>query len=262
MIGVYFESWSSKFYTKPHLTDLAQIDPRINIVYIAFVDPCRQYCSQQLSSTGLEFCQDFQIIKDAIKILTDRKVKVMLSVGGSDYHWKNYNTSSIKLARDLGCSGIDIDWEPADGNQSSSQLWKIISDFSKPDLLLSLACWSSGAYEPTLSDQFSGMNISGIRTIGYKLDWLNIMSYDTDESYKPLDALKAYRKIYRGPINLGCEIGKPGWGPTLLTTDMIWTMCLGLKAESNKNGIFFWSLQSIGKPSCMEGVGESFEAFK
>lgn len=117
MIGVYFQTWSSKWVANYEdmvllkLTqDLTHLDPRINIVYLAFAQPQNTYANHSWNGTGLDFCQDFSVVKKAIDSLIARRVQVVLSVGGSDYPWDNYTLNSIQLAKDLGCTGIDIDW--------------------------------------------------------------------------------------------------------------------------------------------------------
>jgi GH18 family chitinase len=264
MIGVYFQSWSSKWVANYQDMDLTHLDPRINIVYLAFAQPQSTYSNYSWDGTGLDFSHDFATVQKAIDSLVARKVQVILSVGGSDYPWTNYTLNSIQLAKDLGCTGIDIDWEPSTGYQASSQLSEIINAFSGHGLTVSLAAWSTGAYPPMEGDMYSGMNITGIKEQGHNLNWINIMSYDAGSDYKPLCALSAYRSIFKGPLYLGGEIGTQSWGNALLSTQDIWTWAKAVKAENVKNGLFFWSLQStaLNTPTCMEAVGETYEAFK
>jgi len=62
----------------------------------------------------LNFSLDFKTVVESIRLLKKRKVTVLLAVGGGSY-WsdpKPFNhLGCIDLMNDLGCDGIDIDWE-------------------------------------------------------------------------------------------------------------------------------------------------------
>ena len=175
-IGIYFSSWKTKWTSNSEDMDLANIDA--NIVYLAFCKPSCQYESRfSFAGTGLDFNQDFSVVVGAIDIIRQRGTKVMLSVGGGSYHdWGNIEYGAIKrLVNDLHCDGIDIDWEPSDGD---AEKWiPIIDDFY--DLvgsgLLSAAVFSTGAYGAEAGNKYKGLNIPGMIASGEKLDWLNIM---------------------------------------------------------------------------------------
>lgn len=167
-IAVYFQTWSSPWTKDPYKMDLAQMGAPLTIVYLAFASPSCTYFSGQntFQNTGLNFTQDFWVVKEAIKILRSKGVKVMLSVGGGSY-WSSPNTvynakSCVALMRDLGCDGIDLDWEV--GTKYGYELTKAIQA-TRPLLgkekFLSFAGWSTGAYGP-VGDTFQGMNIDAM----------------------------------------------------------------------------------------------------
>lgn len=274
-LGVYFCSWSSNWSATASSLDLSNIDPNINIIYLSFVSPSCSYekNSNKWIGTGLDFSSEFHIVKESIKKLQDRGVLVMLSVGGATFSYDNFNPSNISnLVVDLGCDGIDLDWEDVQGFSASSKLGKIIKDMREnlPEgLLLSLAAFSTGAYgfdeyEHALpKSQNTGMCIEGIKTSGHLLDWINIMSYDAGNTYEPLTAFKAYRKYFSGPLMLGTEVPPEAWGGHIITLEEVekYVNCI-LDDEKNNNGIFVWSYKKNGTPSCSSIINECLNVFK
>lgn len=180
MIAAYFPSWSSPWTSDASKMDLALIPdnyPGINCVNISFAQPDMTYTKGSFSGTGLEFSQDFQVVVDAIEILKNKGSVVMLSVGGGSY-WSRKKTTNIDawiaLANDLGCSGIDIDWEV--GVQDASSLTAAIFYLhnASPDHFLSFAGFSTGAYGAD-GDIYKGMAIDAMTKVGSYVDWINIM---------------------------------------------------------------------------------------
>jgi chitinase len=257
-VGVYYQSWSEPWSSNPANLTLAKMESKITMVYISFAQAGCTYKAGQKTwaGTGLQFSMDFAVVAGAIKILTDRKVTVMISVGGASYPYPNTFTaleaeSLWALVKDLGASGIDIDWEPANGSKDSPIFSQIISiyDSAKPaGLELSAACWSTGAFPVTSVSVYQGMNIQGLKEQGHKLSWINIMSYDAGppQAYSAVAAYVAYSDIFDGPIYLGVEIGTQAWGGYLITD-----MDVQLAIETSNNHIFIWSYQKApnGTPS-------------
>ena len=247
-IAVYFQSWSSTWVSVSASMDLALIDNRVTIVNIAFAQPNCTYVTGQKTfvGTGLNFSQDFGVVAGAIFILKNRGVKVMLSVGGSTYPFDTYNSDNIaQLCWDLGCNGVDIDWEPSNGVASSGLLGAIISKTTgslQANHYVSIAGWSTGALPPN-GDTYQGMNISGIQNTGHQLSWINIMAYDAGTTYDPIGAYAAYRNIYKGPLNLGFEVGTQSWGGYVLDNSDLTKSLNYVYADGSQNGIFIWSYQ-------------------
>lgn len=150
--GVYYQSWSMPWVSAAMNSDLVAVPHNVNLVYLAFAQPNCTYAPGQRSfaGTGLQFSSDFDVVAAAIKMLRNRGVTVMLSVGGATYGWDNYNPASLaNLCFELGCSGIDLDWEAMDGAASSHHLGPIIAEarFWLPrPYLLSMAGYSVGCY--------------------------------------------------------------------------------------------------------------------
>jgi chitinase len=259
-LGVYFQTWSSRWSSNSSTTDLAQINAPINLVYLSFVQPNCTYIagSNSWTGTGLEFSSEFSVIQGAINILKQKGMVVMLSVGGASYSWNNYNTSALAaLVNDLDCDGIDIDWEDPAGAIAAYKLGPIIAELRNalPNKSLSLAGFSVGAYgsgefinaQPPSSN--TGMCISGLQSNGNQLDWINIMSYDASPVYSPTQAFDAYRKYFSGPLLIGCEVPPEAWGGNVITLSQVTTYAKYTLQDTQCNGIFVWSYQKSGTPS-------------
>ncbi len=250
-VEVYWQTWSSRWCSKPEDMDLVrELDPRIKTVYLAFSTATHSYSRgrKSLDSTGLQFSQDFSVVVGAIAILKARGVRVMLSVGGGSYPFSIDTVKPaccVALAQDLGADGIDVDWEPANPATDAWQFGPIISAFRKeiwPGARLSAAVWSIGAEDPAAGG-YSGMNRAGLRSNGRDLDWINIMAYDAGKSYDPIKACRKYREVYAGPMHLGFEIGKQGWGDALLSLDDVIRGVAWISQESPDNRVFVWAYQ-------------------
>ncbi len=260
--AVYWQTWSTKWCAKSEDMDLyRELDPRVQIVYLAFSTATHNYTKGKytLEGTGLQFSQDFAVVKGAIQLLKQRGVTVMLSVGGGSYPF-NVDTvrpeACVALAADLGVDGIDMDWEPAGGVSDAWQFAPLISGFRKalwPGAKLSAAVWSIGAADPARGG-FSGMNREGLKTQGRDLDWINIMAYDAGDSYDAIAACRQYREVYAGPMHMGFEVGTQGWGGALLKMDEVVRGVAWISQECDDNGMFIWAYQkeSRGTPSVAE----------
>lgn len=172
-LAVYWETWSGK--------DLSAVADSVDIIYLAFADPKSSYKSGQktFEGTGLNFSESFSQVQSKIAGLVSKGKKIMLSVGGASYPYpaEFKPEASVALMRDLGCQGIDIDWEPAYGVSDAWQFGPIIGSLRATDskMYLSAACWSVGAYGPKSGENYYGLNIPGIESNGSQLDWINIM---------------------------------------------------------------------------------------
>jgi chitinase len=254
MNSVYFQSWSSKWVSSGKDLDLANLDSRINVVNIAFVNPGCNYVKglYSFAGTGLDFSMDFGVVKDAIALLKGRGVVVMLSVGGGSYAFppSNNAVAVCSLAVDLGVDGIDLDWEPSNGVLSSGRFGEIISEYRAVwGGKLSAAVWSTGAGR-NLGSGYSGMNVDGLKSNGVMLNWINFMAYDAGSDYDVEANFGEYRNVYSGKIYLGIEVGQQGWGGYVTVQSDIDKALACVKKDGNA-GIFIWSLQkdSVGSPS-------------
>ena len=255
MIGVYFESWACPWTNLATTSALAKIEKPIDVVYLSFARPDTGYKRGQFSfaSTGLDFSLDFAIVKTAIAMLQQKGIKVLLAVGGATFAFTNTQPCACAdLMVDLGCDGLDIDWEPANGYADRALLGPIIDSFRKaigPSKLLTLAGISTGCYDPN-GDRYRGMNIDGLKSYGKLLDWVNIMAYDAGKEFSLVQCYESYKKYSPTPVALGFQVGKQGWGDALLTVPDVEKMCRYLKGKGD--GCFVWAYFKQGPPTASE----------
>ena len=269
MISIYFPTWSSPWVSDATKMDLALIPdnyPGVDCVSIAFAKPDMTYTFGSFDGTGLQFSQDFSVVVNAIKILKSKGVTVMLSVGGGSYWSTPTNTYTniwLLLMKDLGCDGIDIDWEV--GYSDRGVLTTVISNLAMSKNVLgfkiSFAGFSTGAYGPDGGDTYKGMSIDAMNNAGDMVDWINIMTYDAGPSFDPLGALDCYRIYYKGPLNIGFEVGVQSWGGYLLTSGDVVRMATYAKKNDSRNGVFIWSLGKAGNPSVYDIVATCHSLF-
>ncbi|QZE13179.1 glycoside hydrolase family 18 protein [Halosquirtibacter laminarini] len=117
----YFPSWLES--TPTPNSKLREVPGWINHLFIAFAKPEMRYKkkSYSLKHTGLQFHyphkQAGTILKNSIKVLHAKGIKVLLSIGGGTYcndlnlkkiHWREIKN----FVDDMGFDGIDWDIEP------------------------------------------------------------------------------------------------------------------------------------------------------
>jgi mannan endo-1,4-beta-mannosidase len=259
-IGTYYQSWSANWASDPNNLDLSKIEPPINIVNISF---CYANCTYQKGSyswegTGLAFSSDFSTVKKSIEILKSKGVIVMLSVGGATYPFTFYRPENVAyLCEDLGCNGIDIDWEDEHGFERFGEIISVTKK-AYPNGCISCAGFSVGAYgegnfkNSQPGSPRTGMNIQGLKSDGKYLDWINIMTYDASPVFNPIEAFKAYRSFYSGPLLIGEEVPPEAWGGNVITLEKVKEHSEYVKSQGRENGIFTWSYQKPGTPSSKE----------
>ncbi len=263
MIGVYFESWASGWTSDAKLFSLSKLEKPIDIVYLSFCKPDCQYRKGQktFAGTGLDFSVDFQVVVDSIAILQKKGIFVMLAVGGATYSFEKYDSEACAdLMYDLGCGGIDIDWEPADGVKSKDKLGDIIKkargsiNFSYK---LSLAGFSTGCLAAN-GDTFRGMCIPGLQIQGAALDWINVMSYDAGKDFDVLNSYNSYKKYFTKIVNIGFEVGKHGWGDGKLDLDQVVKACDYI---ASGDGCFVWAYFKSGDPTTQQVIDKACKTF-
>lgn len=255
MIGVYFESWACPWTNLAAASALAKIEKPIDAVFLSFGKPSMTYKSGQctFANTGLDFSLDFNVVKMAISILKTKGIKVFLAIGGATYPFDNFQAQCCAdLMFDLGCDGLDIDWEPAAGFAAAAQLGPIIDAARKAvgqGKLLTLAGFSTGCYDPN-GDTYRGMNIAGLKSHGHLLDMVNIMAYDAGKDFSVIQCYESFKKYFPKTINVGFQVGKQGWGDALLTLADVEKICRYIAVKND--GCFVWSYFKTGPPSAVE----------
>ena len=254
MIGVYFESWACPWAATGAASALAKIEKPIDVVYLSFVNPNCTYLRNQQSfaNTGLNFSLDFPTVKIAINLLRAKGIRVMLAVGGASYVFTTYNVANcVALMEDLGCDGLDLDWEPADGYAAAQQLGPLIARTRTAlgsSKFLSFAGFSTGCYDPN-GDTFRGMGIPGLQSNGHQLDWVNIMAYDAGKDFDVIQCYESYKKYFKKPVCVGFEVGKQGWGDAWLTLDDVTRVCKYISPR--QDGCFVWAYFKSDGPSAV-----------
>jgi len=179
-VATYLESWAVPFSVSSN-NDISNLDANIDTVYLAFASPDNTYKKGDFtfSNTGLNFSLDFKVVVESIRLLKKRKVTVLLAVGGGSY-WsepKPFNhLGCMDLMEDLGCDGIDIDWEVGiTDNRAPVNVIKSLYTPMRGEKIISFTCFSTGAFEASLNDKYRGMNIKAITECKEIIDHINIM---------------------------------------------------------------------------------------
>ena len=239
-IIAYHDSWNETPAAVAGAMTLASLPAYISVVNLAFVRPDLVYPGKlDISQTGLEYRCTGQVLHDAIALLKSRHpaTRVLLSVGGATYrNWSALETDALaRLTHDLNADGIDIDFEAqhpdcrAAGEASvqcrTDGVWNSIVQRLRAALprpaLLTAAVWSVGAYgvgefhlaKP--ASEYTGflLGLLNSPTIA-DLDLLSIAAYDAGSEFDPVQAWRAYRALWHGPLTIGLAVQRPnGAGP-------------------------------------------------
>lgn len=295
----YFETWMARATWESATYSLAKIPAYVGIIPIAFAKPDSTYTagSYNYTGAGLGITATKDVTLGAIKLAQAKGQKLLLSVGGATY--PNFGAINVpalmSLVKDLGIDGIDLDYEadtsgcsnlntnslscPTDSqminiiNQLRSGLDQIQASTGRK-MYLTAAVWSIGAYGtpgyPTTQygpvGSKTALWVNPLKQVGSKFDMLFLMSYDAGNAsttgYRPLDALKAYKALYSGPVYLGVEVPPEAWGGNVTTPDQALsyassavqlggagTMIWALQLQGNANGIAVNSMSYL-QPIC------------
>lgn len=252
----YQASWYEPPAREGPATNLARLPAAITHVALAFVKPDLAYPGGlDLSGTGLQYPFPGAVLKEAIAALKARApaTRVLLAVGGATYGgWDRLDTGALaRLVADLGADGIDIDYEPtqpaclaregtmrcASDGVFISIVRRLREALPRP-LILSVAGWSVGAYgEGAFANApppspWRGSMIALLRSPeAAMLDLLAIMSYDAGPSYRPLEAFRAYRRLWKGPLALGVAVLPPTQGEQRATLASTAALMAALKPD-------------------------------
>ena len=200
-IGIYFQSWCSKWVNDNVSHELININEPFNVCYICFVHPLCNYVAKSYSfhETGLDFSSDFKTIKNTIKIMREKNIVVMLSVGGSDYSFHKFNSINIaNLCVDLGCDGIDIYTSEIMKKDSDINLCNIVHNIRKN---LRYKFISISIFQLSDTERY----IDVLKNNGFQLDWVNING-STENVTELFGVCDFYKNYFKGLITLGFKI--------------------------------------------------------
>ncbi|MCS0504463.1 glycosyl hydrolase family 18 protein [Ancylobacter mangrovi] len=263
----YQASWEAPPASSGAQTSLAGLPAYITHAALAFVKPDLVYPGGlDLSATGLQYSYSGAVLRDAIAALKRRNpgTKVLLAVGGATYGgWDRLDTDALaRLVADLGADGVDIDYEPkqpscvalsgrvhcADDLFSIRLVEQLRAALPRP-LVISIAGWSVGAYgEGAFADapprsQWRGSMLALLRSpAAGTLDLVSIMSYDAGPSYRPEDAFRAYRALWKGPLALGVQVEPGTNGGPRFTLAYTWSI-LAAVADDPLAGAMLYALE-------------------
>jgi hypothetical protein len=236
VLVAYHDSWNELPVATAEQTTLAALPAYLDIVFLAFAKPDAIYRGDlDITRTGLEYRISGGVLRDAVALLKRRHpgTRVLLSVGGSTY--KNWNELALPeilaFVRDFNLDGIDIDFEPADPQCSqgmdgrvacaTDEAWRVIIGRSRIALprpyLLTASVWSVGAYgegdfgASRPPSDYTGIMLPLMRSMrAADIDLISINAYDAGSEYDPLEALRAYRTVWRGRLAIGVEVRYAG----------------------------------------------------
>ncbi len=272
----YFQSWSEMWQPT-----LPAVPGYVNVVNLSFMQPDTTYVagSGSTTGTGLNFPYDGPTLKMAIAKLHSSQpgTKVMVSVGGATYtNWASFAPTAVAaFVSDFGLDGVDLDYEPASPNCSSSG--GVVSCPSDSEYVsvvtsmraampspswLSIAAFSVGAYgegnwaNATPASPSTGIALAVLKnsTASAALDLVNVMSYDASDAYDPVQALAAYQYYFSGRVAMGIEVPNEAWGGHVETLMQVDTLAAAVKS-SHGAGLMLWSMQ---KPSDTSTTTQQF----
>jgi chitinase len=245
-VVVYHDSWNETPAAAASAMTLASLPAYVSVVNLAFVRPDLVYSGKlDISLTGLEYRSTGQILHDAIALLKARHpaTRVLLSVGGASYrNWSALRIDAlVKLTHDLNADGIDIDFEsPHPGCYAAvgtsiqcrtDGAWNSIVHRLRVALprpaLLTAAVWSVGGYGEGVfllarpPSEYTGFMLGLLNSPTVTdLDMLSIAAYDAGSQFDALQAWRAYRALWHGPLTLGLAVQRSdGTGPFFTTPE-------------------------------------------
>nr|WP_272482970.1 glycosyl hydrolase family 18 protein [Ancylobacter moscoviensis] len=265
----YHASWYEVAAGRAEETTLARLPGYLTHVALSFVKPDLIYQGGlDLSATGLQYPYSGAVLKEAIALLKARQpqLRVLLSVGGATYHgWDRLDEAALaRLVRDLGADGVDIDFEPtdprcvpvngrvrcADDAFSIDIARRLRTALPRPHVI-SAAGWSVGAYgEGAFADApprspWRGAMLALLRSPAAEgLDLVSIMSYDAGPSYRPDQAFRAYRAVWKGPLALGFAVLPPSNGGPRATIESTAATLSAVLADP-KAGAMLYALRDV-----------------
>lgn len=246
-IMAYVASWYEPAVTRGAETTLARLPAAIDLVVLGFARPDAIYpAGGELRGSGLQFQYPTGVLRQGIRALKARnpRARVLVAVGGANYRrWDRLDAPALaRLVHEIGADGIDLDYEPGqpdcaarDGRVEcrTDAAWRdlvrrVRAVLPRPHLL-TVPGWSVGAYgegawaNATPRSPWTGSMLGLLRSPeAAEIDLVSIMAYDAGPAFDPVEAYRAYRHHWAGPLALGFQVmpsAVPGPRATLDTVD-------------------------------------------
>ncbi|OYX68289.1 MAG: hypothetical protein B7Y95_20900 [Rhizobiales bacterium 32-66-11] len=240
----YHASWYEVQTSVPADTSLARLPGYITHVALSFVKPDLVYVGDlDLKGTGLLYPFSGAVLKQAVALLKARHpaIKVLISVGGWGYFgWDKLDAPALaRLVRDLGADGVDVDYETPDpacvargdgmacpGDARSISVIEQVRKALPRPFVVAVAGWSVGAYgagdfrASAPRSPWTGSILALLASpVAAEIDLVSIMSYDAGPRYRPQEAFRAYRRLWKGPLMLGVPVMPSESGGPRFTVD-------------------------------------------
>ena len=231
----YWTTWSG--------TNLLSVSPKYTVINLAFANPQMKYQGGSTfgGDSGLSYPGGPSAFKKDVGTMQSRRVRVMLSVGGGTAgNWDgNFDAGAIaRFVGDFGLDGVDIDLERNDSWSSSKAcadaLVKVAQALRQAlgkTKLISAALFMTG---------IATGNCVPVLKSGC-LDFVNVMTYDSDTGGDWENVLRQYRSVFSGPVALGLEPPVEGYGSHRLTKEEVLRVKKLRETQSNV-GIMIWCI--------------------
>ncbi|MFG1420777.1 glycoside hydrolase family 18 protein [Roseixanthobacter liquoris] len=240
----YHASWYEVQTSVAADTSLARLPGYLTHVALSFAKPDLVYAGDlDLKGTGLLYPFSGAVLKQAVALLKARQpgIKVLISVGGWGYFaWDKLDAPALaRLVRDLGADGVDVDYETPDpacvprgegmecnGDDLSIAVVEQVRKALPRPFVVSVAGWSVGAYgsgdfrASAPRSPWTGSILALLAApVAGEIDLVSIMSYDAGPRYRPQEAFRAYRRLWKGPLMLGVQVMPSEAGGPRFTVD-------------------------------------------
>ncbi|MDH0864304.1 glycosyl hydrolase family 18 protein [Mitsuaria sp. GD03876] len=287
----YYMTWSAPWFSTTGKTPaeiyasshFARMPATYTHVMVSFADPNFQWkglAANDWTGSGIQFNSKPSDVKDAIAVLKQRNIKVLLAVGGATYHnWSPLaaegaagsgpiTTALAKVINDLGFDGLDVDYE-ADGDvpryANAIRAMRNAVKLAGGDRLLTAATWSTGADciaatagDPACNGKVSywGGSAGRERVLAKQhpdaiaaLDMINVMTYDARfERYDPVLAYQENRALFPAKtiVSPGLQPAPESWAGAMLVVKDADAQCVGSKVLQDQYG------NNVDKPYSVE----------
>ncbi|MFG1461271.1 glycosyl hydrolase family 18 protein [Xanthobacter sp. DSM 24535] len=261
----YHLSWNEVPASTGEGTVLARLPGYFTHVALSFVKPDLVYAGDlDLKDTGLLFPFSGAVLKAAVAALKARHpgMKVLVSVGSGGYvAWDRFDPDALaRLVRDLGADGVDVDFETHDPGcittsaggfacAADREVISVIEAIRKRlprPYVVTLAVQHVGAFgEGAFADaqprsRYTGSSLGVLRSrVAADIDLVSIMAYDAGNRFRPDQAFRAYRAVWKGPLALGILVLPDTTGGPRFTVDTTRKVLLSVLGDPQAGAMLY-----------------------